>query len=615
MPNAYELVDPVTGERRTVNARVAEELAPFGHAFYRPFPDGTLKAKDLVIFGARGLGSDFITLVGMGVALGVLGSLTPIFTGKLFDTAIPQADKGVLLQYTTALFVAAFVSAAFKITQSIATLRVQGKMDYSIQAALWDRLLNLPSGFFREYTAGDLADRAAGVGAIRTLLAGAGIAAVLGSVSSVFYVVVMFKYSLPLAMLCVGLTLVFVAVSFTGNYLQLRYQRHLFTLTGRITGLVLQFVSGVGKLRVAGAENHAFRVWSREYAAQRRLEFRVGRVQNNVQIFNAGFPLLSTMAIFYITMTITQKASEMGGPSPLTTGDFLAFNAAYGTFMVAMLALSEASLNLLRAVPIFERLRPIIETPAEVDESKAYPGTLKGEIELSHVHFRYIADGPWVVDDLSLKIRPGEFIAFVGGSGCGKSTLMRLMLGFEMPEKGSVYYDGQDLAALDLREVRQQLGVVLQESKLLPADIFRNIVGTADLPIDAAWEAARQAGLADDIAAMPMGMHTYVAEGGGGFSGGQRQRLLIARAVVKKPRVIFLDEATSALDNASQATVTASMERLQATRIAIAHRLSTIINADRICYMDTGKIVEMGTYEELMKLGGKFYELARRQMA
>jgi ATP-binding cassette subfamily C protein len=248
-----------------------------------------------------------------------------------------------------------------------------------------------------------------------------------------------------------------------------------------------------------------------------------------------------------------------------------------------------------------------------VDASKVYPGKLKGEIEISHAHFRYIEDGPWVIKDLSLKINPGEFVAFVGGSGCGKSTLMRLLLGFEIATSGAIYYDGQDISSLDLRLLRRQMGVVLQASRVMPADIYRNIVGVSSRTLDEAWEAAEAAGMAQDIKAMPMGMHTYVSEGGGTLSGGQRQRLLICRAIVNKPNVLFLDEATSALDNRAQAMVTESMNRMEATRIVIAHRLSTVINADRICYLEGGRIAEMGTYDELMEKDGLFAQLARRQ--
>jgi ATP-binding cassette subfamily C protein len=614
-PEAYDWVDGRTGARQPVTEALAQTLDPFGFVLYRRFPEGLLSAKGVVLFGARGLKKDVLTLVAMGLTMGVLGAMTPYFTGRLFDTAIPQAERGMLVQFTIALFVSALASAAFKITQSIAVLRIQGKMDYSIQAALWDRLLDLPSTFFREYAAGDLADRAGGIDAIRGLLAGAGIGAILGTLSSIFYVALMLSYSLPLALLAIALTFLFLAFTTTANVIQLRYQRQQMGMKGAITGMVLQLISGVGKLRVCGAEPHGFRVWARSFAEQRRVAFKAGQVQNAVSVFNAAFPILSSMAVFATLVSVQQKAGAAAGSGGLTTGDFIAFSAAFGAFLAAMQSLSEASLSLLRAIPIWERLSPILSTAPEIDDSKSPPPALRGEIELSHIFFRYVTDGAYVVRDLSLKIKPGQFVAFVGGSGCGKSTLMRLMLGFEKPEKGSILYDGQDLAQLDLRLVRQQLGVVLQDSRVLPADIYRNIVGTSSRSVDEAWAAAEKAGLAEDIRAMPMNMHTYVSEGGGGFSGGQKQRLMIARAVVGSPKILFLDEATSALDNHTQAIVTESMDKMNATRIVIAHRLSTIVNADVICYMEGGVIREMGTHEELLKKGGLFAELARRQMA
>jgi NHLM bacteriocin system ABC transporter ATP-binding protein len=614
-PTSYVLINPKNSSREKINEDVAATLAPFALTIYRPFPDGKLGVKELAKFGARGLKKDLLMLITLGLSMGVIGTLTPYATGQIFDQAIPQADRSLLLQFCVALFVAAATSTAFKIAQSIAVLRVQGRMDYSIQAALWDRLLNLPATFFSRYAAGDLADRASGVNKIREIIAGSGVAAILGMLSSIFYLGMLFKYSLPMAALAVGLTIVFVSFTSTMNILQLGYQRKMMGMGGKIGGLVLQLITGVAKLRTSGAENHAFRVWSEEFSSFRRIAFKAERIQNILATFNTGFPVFSSMAIFFVLVSVQSKAQAGGLVGGMSTGDFIAFSAAYGLFLTAIQALSDASLGMLNIVPTYERLKPILIEPMETDETKAYPGRLTGEIEISHVSFRYTEDGPWILKDISLKIRPGEFVAFVGGSGSGKSTLFRLMLGFEKAEKGTVYYDGQDLSTLDLREVRTQLGVVLQNSQVLPTDIFRNIVGTTSLTLEDAWRAAKAAAFDEDITAMPMGMHTYVNEGGGGFSGGQRQRLLIARAVVRKPRIIFLDEATSALDNRTQSIVTESMGKLQATRIAIAHRLSTVIGADRICVMDQGQIKEQGNYEELMRLNGIFADLARRQIA
>jgi ATP-binding cassette subfamily C protein len=304
-----------------------------------------------------------------------------------------------------------------------------------------------------------------------------------------------------------------------------------------------------------------------------------------------------------------------GEVSTLSTGDFVAFNAAYTSFQNALLQMAVALTASLNVVPLYERLEPILQEPPEVDATRTHPGELTGSIEVNHVHFRYTEGGPLVANDVSFTIRPGEFVALVGPSGSGKSTMLRLLLGFETPESGSLYYDGQDLSTLDVREVRRQIGVVLQNARVMPGDVFKNIVGASNLTLDDAWEAARNAGLEEDIRSMPMGMNTMVSAGGETLSGGQRQRLLIARAIVKKPRLLFFDEATSALDNKTQSVVSHCLEGLKSTRVIIAHRLSTVIHADRIIVMEAGRMVESGTYAELMDKNGVFAELAKRQLS
>ncbi len=611
----YTLIDPATNERETLTEDMAEGLIPFAYSFYRRFPDGVLGARDLIRFGTYGLRPEFREVALMGIATGLLGTVVPAITGQVFDSAIPQAERAFLWQLCLGLFMVALSTSAFKIVQNMAMLRVQSKMDYSVQAAVWDRLLDLPMTFFREYSAGDLADRASAVDKIRSIIAGAGIGAILGSFASLFNAIQMAFYSLALAGVAIGLTLIYVSLTTLCNYLKLRLQRTEFHRRGMITGLVLQLISGVGKLRVSGTEDHAFKAWATEFAGMRRTGFAVGRIGNFMPVLNAGFPVLSSMAIFFTMAKLQQSALEKGEVFDLTTGDFLAFSSAYGIFLAAMQALGDVSVSMLGVVPIFERLKPLLEEESEIDASKAAPAALRGKIELSNLSFRYTEDGPLVLKNINLEIEPGQFVAFVGGSGSGKSTMMKVMLGFLSPESGSVYYDGMDLSTLDVRMVRQQLGVVLQESRLLPADIYRNIVGSSSKTVADAWDAARKAGLSDDIKRLPMGMHTYVSEGGGGFSGGQKQRLMIARALVHNPRILYLDEATSALDNRTQAIVTQSMDRLNATRIVIAHRLSTVVNADIICYLEDGELKEKGSFEELKALGGAFAELAARQEA
>jgi ATP-binding cassette subfamily C protein len=324
----------------------------------------------------------------------------------------------------------------------------------------------------------------------------------------------------------------------------------------------------------------------------------------------AVFPLLCSGAIFYSNSRLVAD-----GVVSLSTGAFLAFHAAFFQFLAAALALSSAAGSVLGIVPLFERARPILETLPETSAAKGEPGALTGNIEISHAFFRYRADTPLVLRDLSLSVRPGEFVALVGASGCGKSTLFRLLLGFERLDSGAIHFDGQDLAGMNPQAVRRQIGVVLQNGQLQTGDIFENIAGTRPLTMDDAWAAARLAGLEDDIRAMPMGMHTVISEGGGGLSGGQRQRLMIARAIASRPRILLFDEATSALDNLTQAIVSRSLEQLQATRIVIAHRLSTVVKADRIFVLEAGRVVESGSYAELIAQEGLFAKLAQRQLA
>jgi NHLM bacteriocin system ABC transporter ATP-binding protein len=611
----YELVDTETNQRVPIDAAVASTLCPFAVSLYTPFPEHKLGAWDLLKFGIRESKLDMWTILGMGILLGLLGMVTPYFSGQIFDSIIPAADRVQLFQFAVGLLAAAFGTFAFELVRAISVLRVAGKMDYLVQAGVWDRLLSLPSNFFRDYAAGDLADRALGVDQIRQAVSQAGTQAIVGSISAVIMIVFLFSYNTQMAFVAIGLVLLSVIFPTVLNLLQVKHQRKLFYIRGSISGLVLQLINGVNKLRVSGAEDRAFREWARKFSDQKRIAFKAGKLANAAHVFNQIFPVLCSAIIFGTYAWFRDLAARNGGTFKMSTGEFIAFNTTFTLILSSFLSLAAASLELMIIVPLFERLVPIIEAPPEIDEAKAHPGELTGEIEVSHLTFRYSADGPPILRDVSLHIRPGEFVALVGGSGSGKSTLLRLLLGFEKPESGAILYDNQDLYSLDLREVRQQTGVVLQSSKLMPTDIYRNIIGSHQLSLNDAWEAARMSGLDRDIKNMPMGMNTVVSEGGGTFSGGQRQRLMVARALVNKPRIIFFDEATSALDNETQRTVTDSLDAMQSTRIVIAHRLSTIINADRIFVLMNGEMVQSGSYAELMNQPGPFAELAKRQLA
>ncbi len=606
----YRLWDPVTRTSTPVDEAAAASLSPFAFQFYRPFPGLRLTALDVVRFGLKGCGRSLLTILAMGTSAGLLATVTPILTGILFDSVIPGADRIQLLPLFLVMGAVALSMFLFQAAQSIAMLRLEAKMDASIQAAVWDRLLSLPVPFFRDYSAGDLAVRGLSIGAMRQALTGSVLASVFAGLFSVFSLALLFYYSWRLALLATGLTVVTVLATTLGGYLQVRYQRTTTEIQGRLSGTLLQFINGIAKLRVSATEHRAFDAWAREFAGQKASSIRARKVTIALAVFTSAFPVLSSVAIYLVMAVIVQRP----GASPLSTGGFLAFTAAFAQFQFAALALSGAFVAALAVVPLYERARPILDALPEVSPARRYPGQLAGDIEVRHVTFRYGPDGAPALRDVSVTAAAGQFVALVGPSGSGKSTLLRMLLGFETPDAGAVFMDGQDLAELDIQAVRQQIGVVLQSGRLLSDSLYKNIVGSAPLTVEEAWEAARQAGLEDDIKAMPMGMHTVIAEAGGGLSGGQRQRLMIARAIVRRPRILLFDEATSALDNETQAIVSRSLEALQTTRIVIAHRLSTIAKADRIYVLDKGRVVQEGAYEELVRQAGPFADLARRQL-
>lgn len=605
---SYVICDPADGTRRPVTAAVAATLAPLAYTFYRSFPTDRLSLKDVLRFGVHGCRRDLFLTVGLGLGAGVLGLVPPVATGALFNSIIPGAERDQLLQATLILLACACATGMFELVRRLALARVDGRMGAAVQAAVWDRLLSLPPRFFRPYSAGDLAVRAMGIDAMRKTLSGATVTAAVGGLFSLSNFALLFHYGGVLAWWATLLLSAAGGVSLLAGYGQLRLQRQIVPLRGRTSGLVLQLLTGVSKLRVAAAEGHAFAQWARLFSRQRRLQFRSRMVGNRLRVFNAVFPTLSLLVI-------VAAATAGGNAMPeIRTGDYLAFSAAFGACLAAMVSVSAAAMEALGVVPVYENARPILDAAPEVHGARGDPGVLTGSIEARRLTFRYLPDLPPALQDVSFAARPGEFIAFVGPSGSGKSTLLRVLLGFEQPDSGSVYFDGQDFSRLDVQAVRSQIGVVLQSGRVMAGDFFTNIVGATAHTLEDAWDAARMAGLAEDIEALPMGMHTVVSEGANTLSGGQRQRLLIARAIVSRPRLVFFDEATSALDNRTQAIVSESLERLNATRIVIAHRLSTIVNASRLYVMEHGRVVQSGRYEDLVAREGPFAELASRQM-
>jgi NHLM bacteriocin system ABC transporter ATP-binding protein len=606
----FVLHDPATHSVKRVDAATAFSLNGFAYTFYRPLPAHELNLWDLLRMGMSNTRREILVIMVMGICAGLLGLVFPIVTGIVFDSIIPGAQHGQLLQICGLLVLATVASSVFLIVRNLAMLRLQAKMGSDLQSAVWDRLLRLSVPFFRNYTSGDLADRSLGIGSILRVMTGSVIFSIMSGVFSIFSFLLLFHYSWQLAVVATALVFAILLRSAISIYFEVSYQRVIARYRGRISGMMLELISNVPRLRISGAEPRAFAVWAKEFGAQKSVSMEAGGVSRNLAAFNAAFPVLSLAVLFY-------GASQfMGHPllHALTTGTFLAFLAAFAQFQSAALGMTTAVESALGVIPSYERAMPVLRALPEVAQLSRPPGELSGLIELNHISFRYGPELPLVLDDVSFSAKPGQFVAIVGPSGSGKSSLLRLLLSFEKPEGGSIYFDGRDIAGLDIQAVRRQMGVVLQSARLSSGSIFDNIIGSSPFTLDDAWAAARSAGLEKDIREMPMGMHTVVSEGGTNISNGQRQRLLIARAMVKKPRIFLLDEATSALDNITQTIVSRSLDGFSATRIVVAHRLSTIVNADHVIVLDKGKVIQSGSYRQLLETDGLFRELAKRQL-
>ncbi len=605
----YHYWSPQLNRFVIIDENIAQTIQVEAFMLYRPIDMQTDSSLyGIFRFGLRGGKKDIISYLLIGGLVGILGLAIPIVTGLLFDEIIPDAERGLLFQYALALIFATVASAVFNIASSISLLRLESKMDLSLQAAIWDHLIKLPLPFFRDFTAGDLAGRANGINEIRLIISGTTINTILGTIFSLFSFSILFYFSVKLAMIATVTVLFLLAISTLSTFLLVKYQSKMIDMDGAIDGTLRQFIEGIAKIRITCSENRAFRHWGKLFTHYQEQSYRSENIENVFLMFYDIFNIFSMMIIFATIAYIL-------GDNTLSIGEFLAFSAAYGTFLTSSLALADALLKTVKIFPTYERLKPIVTTQPEIDDSREDPGDISGKIEIDHIFFRYKSTSSYVINDLSLKIMPGEMVALVGPSGAGKSTLLRLLLGFETSTNGAIYFDDIDINRIDLRLLRYQVGVVLQNDRLFPGSIYENILGSSHLTMDDAWEAATMCGLGDDLNDMPMGMHTVISEGDGSISGGQRQRILIARAIVHKPRVLFLDEATSSLDNETQEIITSSLKRLHTTRVVIAHRISTIEHADRIYVLENGQITESGNYNELIEQGETFALLAKRQLA
>ena len=605
---SYREVDPAGNAEVRVTAARAASLKPDGWLFYRPLPGAAVGLRGLLDLAAKGLAPDVVRFVSAGLLVGLVMLLPAAVLGFVADTVIPAGETGPLHAATAALAGFALVGALLHVLQGMALMRLEARAASRVEAAFWDRLLRLPPRILHRYPAGELAMRGTTFQGLRDSVQGVVANAVLSIVFLAPALAIVFVYDAALGVLAAAVGILSLVVTVVLGLRQMSPHGRVIRATQKLAGRLFQLINGIARLRIGGAEGSAFAVWARDYREQKRAELELGVLETHLVAFGAALPLLAGAVL-----VLGAAGSE---PGALSAGDFLVAFTLLLLFQAAVVRLGASFGSVAAIVPAFGQVRPFLDEPPETDVEGEPVETLGGEIVFDHVSFRHHPIGPLILDDVSIRARPGEFVAIAGESGAGKSTLFRLALGLAEPSTGAVYYDGRDLRRLNVKQVRRQLGVVPQEAHLHPQDLWDNIIGDhEDATAEDAWRAARLAAVDEDIAAMPMGMLTPVGAGASVTSGGETQRILIAHALVRDPRILLLDEATNWLDNDRQSRIMANLAALSSTRIVIAHRLSTLRHADRIYVLRAGRVVQEGTFAELAESDGVFRDLVRRQMA
>ena len=602
--SGYSYYDYETGRKRKINRRNVHLFEEEAIAFYKPFPLKKMSIPSLAKYIVHALSAaDLVMIALVTLALSLVGMITPMLNKLLFGRVLMSGSVRLLASIAVFSVCVSISTLLITAVKNMITARIETKLNISVEAATMMRVMSLPADFFKQYSSGELSSRASQVGVLCRMLVSTVLSTGLTSLFSLIYISQIFAYAPTLVVPALIIILVTVVFSIVSSLVEMNLSTQQMEISGKESGMIYSFITGIQKIRLAGAEKRAFARWGNLYAKSADLEYGPPAFIELNSVISLAISLVGTIVMYVL-------AVESG----ISVADYYAFSTAYGMVSGAFMSLAGIALTAAQIKPILTMVKPFFDAVPEVSDGKQVLTRLSGGIELNNVSFGYSENMPLVIDDLSLKIRPGQYVAIVGKTGCGKSTLMRLLLGFEHPKKGAIYYDGKDLEKIELRSLRRRIGVVMQNGKLFQGDIYSNIVISAPrLSRQDAWEAAELAGIADDIRSMPMGMDTMISEGAGGISGGQRQRLMIARAIAPKPKILMFDEATSALDNITQKKISESLDSLKCTRIVIAHRLSTIKQCDRIIVLDKGKIIEDGKYDELIEKNGFFAELVSRQ--
>ena len=605
MPSAhgYSYKDYTTGKRIRVNSMTQGDIKAEALCFYSPLPSRPLSIRDLLIHIAHSLAvSDLVYIAVITLFITLASMVSPFLIRIIYSQTIYTKDINNLAVIFVFIVCAGISAALLQVARTLALSRIEIKANVSVNAAVMMRIIGLPAEFFKRYSSGELAQRASGVGMLCSSMMNVIFSVGLTALMSLIYLRQIFIFTPVLVWPALLIMTALFVSSLLLTWGHSRIMKRGMKLRAEEYGLLYAFITGIQKIKLSGAERRAFAKWASHYKHHAKLEYDPPLYIKLTPVIQPAITLAGTFALYF-----------MAYHAHVAPEDYMAFMSSYALLSGAFIAFCGAALSMASITSLLDLIKPVLEAVPEVSEGKILT-RVRGGIELNSVSFRYSEKTPLILDNLSFKIRPGEYVAVVGRSGCGKSTLMRLLLGFEHPNNGVIYYDGRDIKTLDMKNLRRSIGCVMQNSRLFPGSIYSNIVISAPHLTEAqAWEAAEMAGIAEDIRRMPMRMNTLISEGSGTISGGQRQRIIIARAIAPRPKILLFDEATSALDNITQKIVADSLEKLRCTRVVIAHRLSTVRHCGRILVIDGGRIAESGNYEELMSMNGLFASLVERQ--
>jgi len=612
----YQAINPSNDSSFTIKREDAAQFSPYGYLFYRQFKESTLSGRSMWDFTMRQRSREWLTFLFLVLCSTVASLCFPVFTQFLFDDVIPHRNEHLLWEITLGAALISVATLAFNFGREVMILRLESLSDHDLEMGIWQRLIQLPVRFFRRYNLYDLLTFTGTIASIRKLLVSHTVEVIFNAFFGIVYFFLMFYYSWTLSLVALFVLAVEVAAIIIPVYLGIQYGRQLLDKQIQVNNKVLEMVQALTKIRLAGAEARMFSRWEHAYANMAKMDLKVLFLDLKSGVFNIFWANTSTLILYFVVILITvNQQTAFGMSGSLTLGSFIAFLAVFNLFNSSITQLGSTLLNIVSIIPLWEKTTSFAEAEPEERILNPDPGVLKGEIRIEHLTFGYQQSHPPTLKDISLAIRPGERVAFVGPSGSGKTTLLKLLLGFERTEQGSLYYDNHDMRGVNLQAIRRQLGVVLQSGAIFDGTILENINSGRRYKPEEVLEALNLIGADEFIEELPMGINTIITNGGMSFSGGQRQMILLARAIVGKPKILILDEATSSLDNHKQKIIYEHLANLSMTQIIVAQRLDTIQHVDRIYVIDKGKIVDEGTFHELANKPGIFEDLLSRSIS